>query len=94
MSKSATQSGREVVRIMLPMGETPVGESYVSRHVEVNALSHEQALAMRRLFDGLQESVARLKSGKVITHPADAVRWLLEQIAAQLGTNGSTTPAA
>lgn len=67
-----------VARVDLPLGEVPPGV-FVSRHVEVQ-LSREQARAMRRLYEGLMNTNARLASGRRVKSPADAVRFILEQL--------------
>lgn len=65
--------------IEVPLGGIAAG-AYLSRHVEVR-LSREQAIALKRLHLALRRGNAELLSGRPIVHQADAVRWLLEQIA-------------
>lgn len=48
-------------------------------HVEVR-FTPEQKRAMRRLFDGLDESGARMANGKRVASAADCVRWILDRL--------------
>ena len=48
-------------------------------HVQA-LLDRRQALAINRLFKGLDDTGARLANGRRIGSKADAVRWLLEQL--------------
>ena len=57
----------------------PVSDAYRQRHVDVH-LTADQALALRRLFDGLRNTGIMLANGYFINRPTDAVRWLLEQL--------------
>ncbi len=66
--------------IEVPLGEPREG-AYLSPHLDVK-LSQEQTEALHRVTAGLQESVARLRNERLITNTADAVRYLLEAIAA------------
>jgi hypothetical protein len=72
------------VTIELPW--SPVSETaHLARHVEVT-LDRPQRVALRALFNALNaEPPARLKSGRYVQSPPDAVRWMLEQLAGQLG---------
>ncbi len=74
------------VSIDVPLGQVDLdqvaaGKLHLSRHVEIGRLTHDQKLALRRLQRGLDQSGARLANGKRIGSNADAVRWLLEQVA-------------
>jgi hypothetical protein len=53
---------------------------YVSRHVDCQ-LSHAQARTLRELVEGLMDAQARLANGRRVTTSADAVRYLLDQLA-------------
>jgi len=69
-----------VVEIAVPLA--PLDEAaYMSSHVEVRRLDVPQRTALRRLRNGLNAAGARLANTKFVESPADAVRWLLEQIA-------------
>ncbi len=54
--------------------------AYMQRKVEAR-LSQDQRKGLKMLTMGLHHEHARLASGKHVDSPADAVRWLLEQIA-------------
>jgi hypothetical protein len=81
MSKKtvAVDAAREdTILIEVPFA-APKPEAYTSRHVEVGALSHEQATALQHIQNGLIERHVQLKSGRYVQGAADAVRYLLEQ---------------
>jgi hypothetical protein len=63
-------------RILENLGELQGG--YRRRHIDVK-LDSGASEFVTRLFRGLNEGDARLASGRHVTSPADAVRWLLEQ---------------
>ena len=52
---------------------------YVSSHVETQ-LDGRQALALRRIFDALDQQGARLINGVRVQSTAAALRWLLDQV--------------
>ncbi len=56
---------------------------HVSRHVEAQ-LDTAQADALKRAFVGLDEAGARLANGRRIASNADVVRYMLEQIVANV----------
>lgn len=64
----------------VPLGNVP-NDAYLSRHVEAR-LDRSQALALKRLMAGLRKRNDELRSGRPVVTPADAVRWLLEQVTA------------
>jgi hypothetical protein len=64
--------------ITLPIGTIAPGV-FVSRHVDVQ-LKGAQARAMRRLFEGLLDQGAKLANGRRVASPADAIRYVLEQL--------------
>ena len=69
------------VTITVPLGdEAPVG--YVSPRIDMSMGSREAA-AFHRVFTGLKESGARLSSGNYVNTRSDAVKWIMEQVAAQ-----------
>ncbi|MFQ5505317.1 MAG: hypothetical protein ACE5F1_11020 [Planctomycetota bacterium] len=59
----------------------PPEDAYLQRHLDIQ-MSYSQALACRRLFEGLRRTGATLESGQHINRPVDVVRWLLEQVPA------------
>jgi len=91
----AVSPPREVTkecRITAPVRAVPA-EAYLQRHVETGNLTHEQSTALSCLRHALSDDKRprRLKPrdpsdpGKVVTSGSDAVRWLLEQIAEEMG---------
>lgn len=76
MAKAKTDSN--TILIEAPVA-TPEAGVYATRHLDLGALSTEQALALRSLFDGLLAARAQLKNGRFVAASADAVRYLLEQ---------------
>lgn len=70
----------QTVALSLPLGTIPP-RCYVSRHCDAGNLTNAQALAMRQLLEGLQDTNAKLASGRRVTSSADVVRYLLEQVA-------------
>jgi len=57
---------------------------YIATHVEVRFRHGEGHMAetLKRLHEGLYQSSAKMANGTHIKSPADAIRWLLEQVAA------------
>lgn len=68
----------EKIVIEAPMGG--LDEGYLSRHVQVQLNGHQRE-TLRRLVNGLRDSDERLADGKAIESNADAVKWILEQLA-------------
>lgn len=68
-------------------------EGYVQRTVNIGNLSNEQAIAMCSIRQALNTQIppARLEPrspgdpGKIVESATDAVRWLLEQVADEMG---------
>jgi hypothetical protein len=71
---------QQIVTLECPLGEIPP-DVYLQRHVEVQ-LSSSQAATLRRLVEALDLSRVRLGSNRRVTTGSDAVRYLLEQLAA------------
>ena len=78
-SEPPTRPKSRRVSIEVELGPKPAG-IYVSRHVEVR-LEGAQAETLRKVFDGLALSAARLGNGRYVSSVPDAIRWLLEEIA-------------
>ena len=70
----------QVVSIDVPL--TAPHSGYASNRIDAH-LNGEQRETLKRLRAALDAGAVRLKSGRVVHTPADAVRWLLEQIAEQ-----------
>jgi hypothetical protein len=69
----------ETIVVEIPLGPTPSG--YVSSHLN-SQLTVPQATGVARLAAGLRQSGTKMSNGRPVLFNADAVRWLLEQIAA------------
>jgi hypothetical protein len=67
-----------VVQVEFPIGEIQP-DAYVFRHVELQ-LTPEQGLALRRVYNALEPSGKRLKSGRHVRSAAGAVQYMLEAI--------------
>jgi len=63
----------------VPLAEPPEG-AYRQRHLDIQ-LDSRQAEALRRMFDGLHASAAKLANDWFVNTPGDAVRWMLERLA-------------
>ena len=55
------------------------GSGYAQKRLDV-VLSEESANALRDLLNGLQQSNAKLASGRTVNRSGDALRWVLEQL--------------
>jgi hypothetical protein len=66
-------------RVEVPMGALQNG--YLSAHVEARLTTEKQRRNMRRMLQGLRQAGAKLENGRFVDTAADAVRWMLEQLA-------------
>ena len=57
--------------------------AYINRHLDVQ-MSRTQALALRRVLDGLRDKHAVLTGGKHVDSTPDALRWILDSVYEQL----------
>ena len=73
---AATESGRRTVALSLPVHQT---DGFMGRRIDMR-LSTRQAVAHRRVFDGLRAEHAMLRDGHHIDAPPDVVRWILDHI--------------
>lgn len=56
-------------------------EKYAQRQVHMT-LDVKQAASLRAVYEGLEVDHAKLASGRRVANPQDALRWLLEAVAA------------
>jgi hypothetical protein len=70
--------GVRVCQCTLPLG--PPARGYLNQHVDVQ-LTPPQATALKSLLAGLDHTGLRLGTGRRPATGADAIRWLLDQIA-------------
>jgi hypothetical protein len=76
------------VQINVPLCDVRPDGPGVVEHIEAR-LERQQAVVLRRIFVALDASGIRLRNGRRVITTADAVRWLLEQIPAELeASNG------
>ena len=66
-------------QITVPLADIPVG--YLRRRVDVRQLTKRQSLAVRQLQEALDARGVRLANGSRIGNPANAIKWLLEEMA-------------
>lgn len=69
---------KRTLTVRLPVVEGFSG--YSRRRVDVK-FSRQQADFWRQLTTGLQESDAKLQSGKFVQSPSDAIKWVAENAA-------------
>lgn len=67
---------RNSVTIEIPVRET---DGYIGRRLDLR-MTLGEAVAARRVFDGLQAQHARLPNGHHVDRPPDAIRWILNKI--------------
>jgi hypothetical protein len=77
------QRANNGVEIYVPIGAPVVG-GYRSNHVDVQ-LSTRQTTALHHVLAGLDAAGERLDDGRRVHHKVDAVRWVFDQVADQLG---------
>ncbi len=77
----ARTAGRRVF-VELSLGPKPGPDDYMTDHLEVRLLTPQQRLGLRHLWTGADAAGLRLEDGRRLARPGDAIRWLLEQIAA------------
>jgi hypothetical protein len=70
-----------MVSLTAPLAQADLQDCYISTHVEVR-LTRAQGLALRRLHLALDADGARMAGGRRVIHLADAVKWLLDKLAA------------
>jgi peptidoglycan hydrolase-like protein with peptidoglycan-binding domain len=66
-------------QITVPLADIPV--SYLQRRIDLRKLTGRQSLAVRQLQEALDARGVRLANGSRISNPANALKWLLEEIA-------------
>jgi hypothetical protein len=74
----AASQRRDGVTLDIPIGDP--GDGYRQRHVQLQ-LSPRQAQGLALVSCGLVK--AKLENGRLVQSRADALRWLLEQVAAK-----------
>jgi len=73
----------ETIVVEIPLGAEPSGHVSRDLRTHINHLmTMPQSVTVARLAAGLRQTGAKLDNGRPVLFNADAVRWLLEQIAA------------
>lgn len=72
-----------ILTLGLPIATDPGPMGYASHSIDVHLDGHE-AKALKRLTEGLARSGVTLRDGAAIQHHRSAVRWLLQQIPAEM----------
>ena len=67
-------------RINLPLANVPFG--YLPRRIDLRKLTGRQSQALRQLEEALASKNMRLRDGSRINNPGNAIKWLLESLAA------------
>jgi len=70
-----------IVSVSVPSFEWQTG--YVRRKLDV-ALSTDQAVVLKSMQLGLEKQEARLKNGRYVANPVDAIRWMLENVKSEV----------
>lgn len=84
-STEAELTGPAAIAVSMPLADT-IGHGWQSnpssaRHVDCQCQSMEQRRALMALRAGLDAAHARTANGRPVTSYADAIRWLLEEVA-------------
>ena len=80
-SKSTkAKTGEQIVTLELPVAVT---DGYVGRRLDLR-MSMPEAVAYRRVFDGLRAEHATLPNGRHVDREPDALRWILNRIYGEL----------
>jgi hypothetical protein len=85
LTPAAARQPVALSRVVAPLADPPADPSGREipwprpRHVEVGALSLDEAVTLYRLREGLRAEHATLANGRFIQSNADAMRWLLQQ---------------
>ena len=75
-TQAATAPGGQVVTLKVPTCKT---DGYVGDRIDVR-MTRREAIACRRLFDGLRSEHVILPTGRHVDRSPDAVRWILNRI--------------
>lgn len=82
---AANQNGsgsQPSITMRLPVS-LDLGDRYMTDRLDLRLIGH-QKFALRRLLDGLDAAGARLANGRRVTSPPDVIRYLLENVEAQV----------
>lgn len=57
-----------------------VPSGYINRTIKLQGMSRRQSLALRAILLGLEAQDAKLANGRMVSRPAHALLWLLENV--------------
>ena len=75
---SKRKSTTRTISTSVPLGPLPP-DVYLARHVDVQ-LSHDHAVVLRRIYEGLHSQARTLANGRFVQTNVDVVRYMLEQV--------------
>jgi len=67
-------------QLAVPLASIPFG--YLPRRIDLRKLTGVQSQSLRQLEEALASQVVRLRDGSRINNPGNAIKWLLESLAA------------
>ncbi len=67
--------------VSVPLASTDFG--YLPRRIDLRKLTKRQSGVLRQLQEALSGQGVRLADGSLIKNPANAIKWLLESVAAE-----------
>jgi len=67
--------------VSVPLASVDFG--YLPRRIDLRKLTKRQSSALRQLQEALSSQDVRLADGSQIKNPANAIKWLLESVAAE-----------
>jgi hypothetical protein len=67
--------------VSVPLASTDFG--YLPRRIDLRKLTKRQSGVLRQLQEALSGQGVRLADGSPIKNPANAIKWLLESVAAE-----------
>lgn len=77
---AAVQITLEHRKLDVPLANVPFG--YLPRRIDLRKLTGRQSQALRQLQEALDQQGVRLANGSRIGNPSNAIKWLLESLAA------------
>lgn len=67
-------------QLSVPLANVPFG--YLPRRIDLRKLTSRQSQALRQLQEALDHQGIKLANGSRIGNPSNAIKWLLESLAA------------
>ena len=79
-SPAVQQVAVEHRQLAVPLANVPFG--YLPRRIDMRKLTGRQSQALRQLQEALDQQGVKLANGSRIGNPGNAIKWLLESLAA------------